>query len=167
MLYHTEPQIDTVAVIAESLVNDESGVVEEAIDKIGFVNAVWTVVKLINWFYIITVIVIYYIVSVRMPFIPTNAFWKRNLAIAILTLLVGYAAWKWFNVAWLDILVSAIAVNFAYEFFFKFVFKGLERIGWLPLPEWYVNELRIEKEKDIKHAEAAQVKPLPADDTRI
>lgn len=165
MAYHIDiPQrIDTLAVVTESLVESNGSVFEEAIDNLGFVKAVWTVIKMINWYLIMSVIVLYYIVSVRIPFIPTNAFWKRNLAIGILTVICGFVGYQYLKVPLLDAIVSAIAVNFAYEFFFKLLFRALEKIGWLPLPAWYVQEVTAEKHRDIEHVQNAQVvTPPPA-----
>lgn len=160
--YKVVPKIDTLAVVTESIVETDGDILDKVFDQLGFLTALWTIIKHINWIYVIAVIASYYYVSVRVPFIPTNAFWKRNLAIAILTSVYGFIAYLYFSLPMYDTIVSVMSVNFCYEFFFKVVFRGLEKIGWLPLPAWYVQEVTDEKRRDILHVQKAQaVQPPP------
>jgi hypothetical protein len=92
----------------------------------------------------------------RIPGIKTNSAWKRNLLLFTLAVIWGYVELKFRDYPWLDVIATFSIINAAYEYLFKWFFRLLEKIGWAPLPGWYVEEIKVEKQNDINHAEKAK-----------
>lgn len=117
------------------------------------VSALWNLVHLE---YIAFVCVSYYIIVTRVQFIRTNSTGRRNFLMLLLTVAWGIAQYYWRGTPVLNVIATGMFVNFCYEHIFKWAFRGLERIGWTPLPAWHVLEIQEEKRKDIARAESVK-----------
>jgi hypothetical protein len=150
-----ENPVDSVRVSAENITSEQ---VTNLLNWRESLQALWNLVHLE---YIVFVLVTYYIVVTRVQFIKTNSTGRRNLIMLILTVVWGIAEHFWRGNAILNIIVTGLLVQFCWEFLFKWAFRGLEKIGWTPLPAWHVEEIRAEKQRDVVRAESVQ-KPVSA-----
>lgn len=139
--------VDSVRVAVEDVTSNQ---ITQMMDFTESLVALWNLVEPV---YIILVCVIYYVIVTRVQFIKTNTVGRRNALMLIVTIVAGVVAHFWHSVPSFDLLVSGLFVNFCYEHLFKRGFKVLERFGFTPLPQWHIEEIRKEKENDIKRAE--------------
>lgn len=139
--------VDSMRVAAQDITSES---VTHMLNWEESLQAVWNLVHL---GYVALVCVTYYIVVTRVQAIKTNSKAKRNLLMLILTVAWGIINHFWLDTPFLKLLTTAMFINFCYENIFKWGFLALEKLGWTPLPEWHVEELRVEKQGDIDRAE--------------
>jgi hypothetical protein len=142
-----ENPVDSVRVAVQDITSQQ---VTNKLDLWESLVAFW---NLVHPEYLAFVCLAYYIFVTRVQFIKTNTKGRRNLLMLVLTSLVGFVQFYWREASPLSLFVTAGFVNAAREYIFKWIFMGLEKIGWTPLPEWYVEDIREEKMKDIARAE--------------
>jgi hypothetical protein len=145
--------VDSTRVAAQDITSEQ---VTNLLDWQESLGALW---NLIHLEYIFFICVSYYIVVTRVKGIKTNSAGRRNLLIAILTILWGLIGYLWRSTPVLNLLVTGVCVNAFYEFIFKGAFKALERFGITPLPGWHVEEIKQEKQADIARAESVKKEP--------
>lgn len=146
--------VDSTRVAAQDITS------EQVTNLLNFDESLGALWNLIHLEYIFFVIITYYIIVTRVRVIKTNSAGRRNLLLFTLTLIWGLIGYFWRGIPALNLLVTGLCVNAFYEFIFKGVFKALEKFGITPLPEWHVDEIRVEKKADIVTAEKSQT-PKP------
>jgi len=142
--------VDSVRVAAQDITSQQ---VASQLDLWESLMALW---NLVHPEYLAFVCVAYYIFVTRVQFIRTNTQGRRNLLMLVLTTIVGLIEWYFRSASPLSLFVTAGFINAAREYIFKWLFMGLEKLGWTPLPEWHVQEIKEEKQKDIVRAESVQ-----------
>lgn len=147
--------VDSVRVAAQDVTSDE------ITNMLNFTESLQALWNLVHLEYIFFVCVTYYIIVTRIPVIRTNKLWRRNMVMGITTIVWGIVGYYWRGIGVLNLLVTGLCVNAFQEFVFRAAFRGLERFGITPLPEWHVNEIREEKKEDIVRAESTQQIPKP------
>ncbi len=146
--------VDSVRVSAQDVTSEK---VTNLLDLTESLGALW---NLVHIEYIAFVCVLYYIFVTRVQGLKTNTAGRRNLLMLVLTGLCGLGEYFLRAASPLSLFVTALLVNAAYEYIFKWIFRMLERFGWTPLPGWHVEEIKVEKQNDIARAEQVQ-KPKP------
>lgn len=149
-----ETPVDSIRVAAEDITSNE---VTQTLDLTESLQALW---NLVHVEYIAFVCVAFYIVVTRVRPIKTNSKGRRNILMLILTAAFGLLEYFWRGASALSLFTTALMVNASQEYIFMWIFKALEKFGWTPLPEWHVEEIREEKQKDIAKAEAVKKQPL-------
>jgi len=150
-----ENPVDSLRVAAQDVTSSE---VTKMLDVTESLQALW---NLVHIEYIAFVCVTYYIFVTRVQGIRTNTAGKRNLLMLILTIAYGFGENLLRGASSLSLFVTALFVNASYEYIFKWIFRALEKFGWTPLPGWHVEEIKLEKNKDIARAELVQKQPKP------
>lgn len=147
--------VDSVRVAAQDVTSQQ---ITKLLDLTDSLQALW---NMIDPLYIFFVCVTYYIVVTRVSIIKTNSKDKRNALIAALIIIIGIVFHFWRGLTLLDSFVTGLSTMAFYEFIFKKIFSVFERVGLAPLPEWHVEELKVEKQNDIAQAQLLQQKPKP------
>jgi hypothetical protein len=150
-----ENPVDSLRVAAQDVTSNE---VTQMLNLTESLQALW---NLVHIEYIAFVCVTYYIFVTRVQGIRTNTAGKRNLLMLILTIAYGFGENLLRGASSLSLFVTALFVNASYEYIFKWIFRALEKFGWTPLPGWHVEEIKLEKSKDIARAELVQKQPKP------
>lgn len=144
--------VDSLRVAVQDITSEK---VANQLDLWESLNALW---NLVHPEYLAFVCLAYYIFVTRIQFIRTNSKGRRNILMLILTVIVGLLEFYWREASPLSLFVTAGFMNAAREYIFKWLFIGLEKLGWTPLPEWHVEEMMEEKLKDIARIEQIHTK---------
>jgi len=139
--------VDSVRVAAQDVTSDQ------ITNMLNVWESVVAFVHLFHLEYVALVCISYYVIVTRIPFIKTNAMWKRNVCMFLLIIGWGLFGYYYRGTPFLNILVTGLCTTAFYEFIFKGFFRLLERWGITPLPEWHSLEIKDEKMQDIKRAE--------------
>lgn len=139
--------VDSLRVAAQDITS------EQVTQTLNLWESVQAMLHLLNFEFAVFVMLSYYIVVTRIPFIKTNSVGKRNLTIALLTIIWGLFEVFVRHVPWLNILVTGLSMNAFYEYAFKWFFTVvLAKLG-VKLPSAYVDEVQEEKRNDIAKLE--------------
>lgn len=145
-----ETPVDSLRVAAQDITSEQ---VTNKLDLWESLQALW---NLVHPEYLAFVCAAFYIFVTRVQFIRTNSQGRRNALMIILTIVVGFVEYYWRAASPLSLFVTAGFMNAAREYIFKWLFMGLEKLGWTPLPAWHVEEIKAEKQRDIHRAETVK-----------
>ena len=145
--------VDSVRVAAQDVTSNE---ITQMLDVTESLQALW---NLVHPEFIAFVCVSFYIIVTRVQAIRTNSSGRRNFIMFALTLVYGFGEYYLRGASALSLFVTALFINAAHEYIFKWIFRLLEKLGWTPLPAWHVEEIKQESEKNIARAETVKQQP--------